>query len=42
VALRGFLLTDGLEAPARPGEVDLPIREINIPRSQNTGNTGGQ
>jgi outer membrane protein, heavy metal efflux system len=31
IALQGFLLTDGLESPARPGEVDLPIREINIP-----------
>jgi cobalt-zinc-cadmium efflux system outer membrane protein len=31
IALEGFLLTDGLEAPARPGEVDLPIREINVP-----------
>jgi cobalt-zinc-cadmium efflux system outer membrane protein len=33
IALSGLLLTDGLEAPARPGEVDLPIREINVPRS---------
>ena len=31
IALQGFLLTDGLEAPARPSEVDLPIREINVP-----------
>jgi cobalt-zinc-cadmium efflux system outer membrane protein len=31
IAVEGFLLTDGLEAPARPGEVDLPVREINIP-----------
>jgi cobalt-zinc-cadmium efflux system outer membrane protein len=31
IALQGFLLTDGLEAPARPGEVDRPIREINVP-----------
>jgi outer membrane protein, heavy metal efflux system len=30
-ALEGFLLTDGLEAPARPGEVDRPVREINVP-----------
>jgi hypothetical protein len=37
VALRGFLLTDGLEAPARPGEVDLPVREINIPTSRMSG-----
>lgn len=31
VSLEGFLLMDGLGAPARPGEVDLPVREINIP-----------
>ena len=31
VALSGLLLTDGLEAPARPGDVDLPVREINVP-----------
>jgi cobalt-zinc-cadmium efflux system outer membrane protein len=34
VALKGFLLTDGLEAPARPGEVDMPVREINLPMSR--------
>ncbi|MGH9643658.1 MAG: TolC family protein, partial [Terriglobales bacterium] len=31
LALQGFLLTDGLEAPARPEEVDRPIRETNVP-----------
>ncbi len=31
IALRGLLLTDGLEAPARPGEIDMPVREINLP-----------
>jgi cobalt-zinc-cadmium efflux system outer membrane protein len=31
IALRGLLLTDGLEAPARPGEIDMPVREINVP-----------
>jgi cobalt-zinc-cadmium efflux system outer membrane protein len=31
IALSGLLLTDGLEAPARPGEIDLPVREINVP-----------
>jgi cobalt-zinc-cadmium efflux system outer membrane protein len=31
LALQGYLLTDGLEAPARPGEVDRPIRETNVP-----------
>lgn len=36
IALRGYLLTDGLEAPARPGEIDLPVREINIPTPQRT------
>ena len=33
VALRGFLLTDGLEAPTRPGDLDRPVREINLPSS---------
>lgn len=31
VALKFFLLTDGLEAPSRPGELDRPVREINVP-----------
>jgi cobalt-zinc-cadmium efflux system outer membrane protein len=31
IALQGYLLTDGLEAPARPNEVDRPIRETNVP-----------
>ncbi len=31
IALRGLLLTDGLESPARPSEVDLPVRELNVP-----------
>ena len=31
LALRGFLATDGLEAPARSGELDRPVREINLP-----------
>ncbi len=31
IALKGFLLTDGLEAPTRAGEVDRPIREVNLP-----------
>lgn len=34
IALRGYLLTDGLEAPARPAEIDLPVREINLPMPQ--------
>lgn len=35
-ALQGYLLTDGLEAPARPGEVDRPVRETNVPMSRST------
>lgn len=31
ITLRGLLLTDGLEAPARPSDVDMPVREINVP-----------
>jgi cobalt-zinc-cadmium efflux system outer membrane protein len=31
IALKGFLLTDGLEAPARPTDVDRPVREVNVP-----------
>jgi cobalt-zinc-cadmium efflux system outer membrane protein len=31
VALENFLLTDGLEAPSRPSEMDRPVREINAP-----------
>ena len=31
IALQGYLLTDGLEAPARPGEIDRPVRETNVP-----------
>ena len=36
ITLEGFLLTDGLEAPARPGEVDRPIRETNVPMPERT------
>ena len=38
IALRGFMLTDALEAPASSGEIDRPVRETNLP----TGNTGPQ
>jgi hypothetical protein len=31
VILQGFLLSDGLEAPTRPFDVDRPIREFNLP-----------
>ncbi len=40
IALQGFLLTDGLEAPARPGEVDRPIRETNVPIPERTMSPG--
>lgn len=30
-ALKGLLLTDGLEAPTRAGEMDRPVREIDMP-----------
>ena len=31
IALENFLLTDGLESPSRPSEIDRPIRETNVP-----------
>ena len=31
VALESYLLTDGLEAPSQPGEIDRPVREMNVP-----------
>jgi len=31
ITLKGFLLTDGLEAPTPPTEVDRPVRETNLP-----------
>jgi outer membrane protein, heavy metal efflux system len=30
-ALQSYLLTDGLEAPSQPGEIDKPVREMNVP-----------
>jgi len=36
LALEGYLLTDGLEAPARPAEMDRAIREINVPMPERT------
>ncbi|MGE0406183.1 MAG: TolC family protein [Candidatus Korobacteraceae bacterium] len=36
IGLQGLLLTDGLEAPARPGEVDLPMSGISVPNSMET------
>lgn len=37
VALQGLLLTDGLDLPAAPGELDRPVREINMPVQENPG-----
>lgn len=34
-ALQGLLLTDGLDLPAAPGELDRPVREINMPVQEN-------
>ena len=31
LSLQGFLLTDGLEAPTQPGEMDRTIRETSLP-----------
>jgi len=31
LVLQAYLLTDGLEMPARPGEFDHPVREVNVP-----------
>jgi outer membrane protein, heavy metal efflux system len=36
IALQGYLLTDGLEGPARPSEVDRPVRETNVPMPERT------
>lgn len=36
IALEGYLLTDGLEAPAPPAEVDRPVRETNVPTTRAT------
>ena len=36
VAIKGFMLSDGLEAPSRAGEMDRSIREINVPSSSAT------
>src|SRR6266581_544831 len=36
VTLKGFLLTDGLEAPTPPTEIDRPVRETNLPTGSGT------
>jgi len=33
ISLKGFLLTDGLEAPTTPDQMDRPVRETNVPIS---------
>jgi cobalt-zinc-cadmium efflux system outer membrane protein len=35
--LQGLLLTDGLDLPSAPGELDRPVREINMPVTENPG-----
>jgi outer membrane protein, heavy metal efflux system len=35
--LQGLLLTDGLDVPAAPGEIDRPTREINMPVTEMPG-----
>jgi outer membrane protein, heavy metal efflux system len=35
--LQGLLLTDGLDLPAAQGELDRPVREINLPVQENPG-----
>jgi outer membrane protein, heavy metal efflux system len=37
VTLQGLLLTDGLDLPATPGELNHPIREINMPVTEVPG-----
>jgi cobalt-zinc-cadmium efflux system outer membrane protein len=36
LALQGSLLTDGLEAPTEPAEIDRTIRETNLPTPERT------
>ena len=35
--LQGLLLTDGLDLPAAPSELDRPVREINLPVQESPG-----
>ncbi|HLW97700.1 MAG TPA: TolC family protein [Candidatus Acidoferrales bacterium] len=37
VTLKGLLLTDGLDLPASPRELDRPVREINMPVAEIPG-----
>ena len=34
ITLKGFLLTDGLESPTSPTEIDRAVRETNLPAVQ--------
>ena len=37
ITLQGLLLTDGLDQPSAPGEIDRSIREINMPVTETPG-----
>lgn len=37
LTLQGLLLTDGLDVPAAPGEIDNAVREINMPTVETPG-----
>ena len=37
LTLQGLLLTDGLDLPAAPGEIDNAVREINMPTVEAPG-----
>jgi outer membrane protein, heavy metal efflux system len=37
LSLQSYLLTDGLEAPAQPGGIDRPVREVNLPFQMGAG-----
>jgi cobalt-zinc-cadmium efflux system outer membrane protein len=37
ITLQGLLLTDGLDLPAAPGEIDRSMREINMPVTEMPG-----
>jgi outer membrane protein, heavy metal efflux system len=39
ITLQGLLLSDGLDLPAAPGEIDRPVREINMPVLEMPGST---
>jgi hypothetical protein len=37
ITLQGLLLTDGLDLPSAPGEIDRSLREINMPVTEIPG-----